>query len=138
MEIKLTHEESENIFYTSLCDAVGTGYMNGYGIELMCDRSQYKDSKEHLLRVMEEKELMNTSVCYEDVLMQVLRDGGTLTFVDHEGDGYMTRTISLKEVHERVEKTPLTCLTNIIKMNSDSSDADAVLQTVFFEEIIFG
>jgi hypothetical protein len=58
--------------------------------------------------------------------------------VDHEGDGDMTQSITMKEVHERVEKTPLFNITNIHEGHDDASDADVVLQTVFFEEVIFG
>jgi len=132
MEIKLTEKESEQMFYDALCNAVGTGYMNGYGLELECERSQYKDSKEYLTHVMK------GNLCYEDVLMQVLRDGGKLTFVDREGEGDMTRGITLKEVHERVCKTNPHALLRILNEGGDASDADQLLQTVFFEEVIFG
>jgi len=131
MKIVLTPAEAEDIFYNSLCNAVGTGYMEGYGLELQADRGQYKNCREHL-------ESLGKSTCYEDVLMQILRDGGSLTFVDHEGDGDMTQSITMKEVHERVEKTPLFNITNIHEGHDDASDADVVLQTVFFEEVIFG
>ena len=138
MEIKLSTQESEEIFYDALCNAVGNGYMQGYGLELQCDRSQYKDSRDHLIRMADEAELMTNVVCYEDVLLQILKDGGELTMTDHEGDGEYTRSIKLADVHERVQKTPIENLTNIINQNDDATDADCVLQTVFFEDIIFG
>ena len=132
MEIKLNPEESEEIFYSSLCNAVGTGWMSGYGLELTCDRSQYKSSREHLERLNPE-----SSPCYEDILMQVLRDGGELTMVDHEGDDEET-SITLKDVHERTSQTPATNLLNITTENDDAIDADCVIQTVFFGEIVYG
>jgi hypothetical protein len=131
MKIVLTPAEAEDIFYNSLCNAVGTGYMEGYGLRLQADRSQYKNSREHLER-------LGKDTCYEDVLMQILRDGGSLTFVDIEGDGDMTRSITMKEVHERVEKIPISNLCNIHEETDDAADADIVLQTVFYEEVIFG
>jgi hypothetical protein len=133
MEIKLTNQEKEEIFYNALCNAVGTGYMDGYGIEMECDRSQYKSSKEHLLE-MEPKKY----ICYEDVLMQVLRDGGELTFIDHEGEGEMTRSITLQDVYERMDKVPHRAIVNYSNLQDDVEDADIVLQTIFFEEVIFG
>jgi len=133
MTIQLTPQESEEIFYSSLCNTVGTGYMEGYGLELSCDRSQYKSSREHL-----ETLHPGIAICYEDVLMQVLRDGGELTFIDHEGDGDMTRSITLQDVHERVKDVGAHVLINFHEEQDDASDADAVLQTVFFEEVIFG
>jgi hypothetical protein len=131
MEIKLTQVESEKLFYDALCNAVGTGYMESYGIELECDRSQYKSSKDHLLTT-------GKSCCYEDVLMQVLHDGGKLTFTDHEGEGDMTRSITLTDVHERVQKAPARSLINMLQEGGDASDSDQVIQTVFFEEVVFG
>jgi hypothetical protein len=133
MEIVLTKQEAEDIFYNALCNAVGTGYMGGYGIELDCDRGQYKDSKERLTMATP-----NKFFCYEDVLMQVLRDGGQLTFIDHEGDGDMTRSITLQDVHERISKVPPSVIVNYNTLRDDVEDADIVLQTIFFEEVIFG
>jgi len=131
MTTQLTPQESEDFFCRALCNAVGTGYMDGYGLRMACDRSQYKDCREHLLR--QEKE-----ACYEDILMQILRDGGSLTFEDLECDGEYTRSITLKEVHERVQLSPAEHLANMLTEDDDAETADVILQTVFFEDIIFG
>jgi hypothetical protein len=134
MEITLTHSESEGIFYHALCNAVGTGYMNGYGIELTTDEKQYDEARAQLLT---SSESTKESVCYEDVLMQILRMGGALTFVDHEGDGEMNSTIKLEDVHRFVEDTDPHTLLNFISGNDDANDADAVLQTVFWKQQVF-
>jgi hypothetical protein len=140
MKILFEQSESEKIFYDALCNAVGTGYMKNYGIELTCDRSQYKDCKEHLLRVDAAGAGYSaiSTICYEDILMQVLRDGGELTFEDIEGEGDMTSSITMKDVHERVQTTDPKVLLRILSEQDDASDADQVLQTVFFKEVIFG
>lgn len=130
MEITLAHAESEEFFYRALCNAVGTGYMNGYGIELTTDKKQYDEARTQLLNA-------NESICYEDVLMQILRMGGSLTFVDHEGDGEMTSIIKLEDVHRFVEDTDPQVIINFINENDDVTDADAVLQTVFWKQQIF-
>jgi hypothetical protein len=132
MKIKLTPEESEKLFYDSLCNAVGTGHMNGHGLKMTCDSIQYEKSHKYLKCANPD-----SIVCYEDILMQVLRDGGTLTFIDLEGEYNLTRSITLADVHERVEKTPLIDLTDAIEELGDAYTADAILQTVFFEDIIF-
>jgi hypothetical protein len=133
MTVNLTTQESEEIFYSSLCNAVGTGYMSGYGIQLRCDRNQYKDCKEHLERI-------NPGVeqAWEDILMQILRDGGNLTFEDVECEGEYTRSISMKDVHERVRLAPIEAILNFVKEQDDAGDADLVLQTVFYKEVLFG
>lgn len=129
MQIKLTHKESEEFFYNSLCN--GLSYIGGYGLDLQCDRGQYKSSKEHLL-------FAGTEVCYEDVLMQILRDGGSLTLVDEECDGEYTRSITLADVHERVQKSPADHLLDMQNGNDDAVTADVIIQSVFYEDIIFG
>ena len=131
MKVILTPTEAEEIFYTALCNAVGTGYMDGYGIRMSCDRGQYKSSREHL-------ENLGKDTCYEDVLMQILRDGGSLTFVDLEGEGEMTRSIYMTDVHARVQEVDAQCIINFHNEVDDAADADVVLQTVFFGELIFG
>jgi hypothetical protein len=133
MKVVLTKEESEVMFHNALCNAIGTGYMSSYGLELSYDDDKYKSAKAQL------KEKNSTeSPCYEDVLMQVLRAGGQLTFEDIEGEGDMTRSIKLADVHKRVQKTPFRHLADAINENDDAVTADAIVQTVFFKEVVFG
>lgn len=131
MELKLTNEESELFFYNSLCN--GLGYMSGYGLELVVDDSSYKNAKENL-----QKKNNDSAICYEDVLMQILRDGGNLIFNDVEEDGEYTRSITMNDVHERVPLTPAEWLIQMRDEEDDAETADAILQTVFYQEIIFG
>ena len=125
MKITLTPQESEEYFYNALCN--GLGYVCGYGLELDYENQDYNAAKNKL-----------TNPCYEDVLMQMLRDGNKLTLIDHEGEGDMTRSITIEDVHEQVQNTPLHHLTNMIEENDDAETADVILQTVFYKEIIFG
>ncbi len=74
MKIILTHEESEKYFYNALCNSLG--YVYGYGLEMDFKGEDYKSAKSKL-----------KNPCYEDGLMQILRDGNKLTLVDLEGDG---------------------------------------------------
>lgn len=127
MEIKLTPQESEEYFYNALCNAVGTNYMEGYGLEMSFFSRDYLAAKEKL-----------KDPCYENILMQILRDGKKLTFVDNESEGDMTRSITLQDVHDRVQLTPFAHLMNMINENDDAETADVILQTVFFQEIVFG
>lgn len=127
MEITLSEKESEEFFYNSLCNAVGTGYINGHGIRLECKQKDYDLAKAKL-----------HNPCYEDVLMQILRDGAELTIIDESGDVDMTSSITMKDVHEKVAKTPIRHLSDMINENDDAETADAIIQTVFFGEIVFG
>ena len=129
MEIILTKQESEDYFHSALCN--GLGYMGGYGLELEYKKEEYKAAVEQIKST-------GKSPCFEDVLLEILKMGGSLTFVDIECEGEYTRTISLNDVHERVAKTPIYHLVDMIKENDDANTADVIIQTVFFEDVIFG
>jgi hypothetical protein len=125
MEIKLNQKEAEEFFHTALCN--GLGYMSGYGLDLTFEKADYEEARKKL-----------ESPCYEDVLLQILRDGKGLTMVDEECEGEYTRTITLADVHARVDKTPLRFLLQMVEENDDAETADVIIQTVFYEDIIFG
>lgn len=123
---EFTPEYCEEIFYNSLCN--GLDYVQGYGIRLEYDEDQYRLSRSKL-----------DSPCYEDILMQMLRDGYKLWFVDHENDDdSLTTEITLETIRERVNKIPDHIKIEIIEECDDATTADAVLQTVAYNEIIFG
>lgn len=128
MEIKLTNEESEKYFYNSLCNGAQISY---YGLTIDYTSKSYDKAKKTLQKD-------GTSICFEDVLMQVLRQGDKIKVVDNENDGDYTRSITMKEVHERVSKTPIRHLMNAINEEDDGDTADVILQSVFFEDVIFG
>ena len=76
MKLILNAAESEEYFYNALCN--GLGYIcSGYGLELHVKDKDYKAAKEKLLK--EATAAKTGLVCYEDVLMQVLKDGNKLT-----------------------------------------------------------
>ncbi len=127
MTATLTEQESLDIFYNSLCNAVGTGYMLGHGLEMNYADVDYQTAKAKLGKP-----------CYEDVLLQILKDGHALTFTDREGEGEYTRSVTLADVYARMPKVPLENLANFQRELDDANDADIVLQTVFFEGVIFG
>ena len=128
MKILLDNQESLDIFHSALCN--GLSYFSGYGCEITYKKSDYKRAKEKLI--------VTSTPCYEDVLVQILKDGGLLTLKDIEGDGLMTTSIKIEDVYDRVAKTPIKFLLQMIEEQDDAETADVILQTVFFEDIIFG
>jgi len=131
MQIKLENHESEEMFHTALCN--GLGYMSGYGLEFEFKKEDYESAKRNLREAAPD-----STVCYEDVLMQILREGGSLTMTDVECDGAYTSSVSLADVHNRVQQTPAKFLMDMVNEQDDADTADVILQTVFFEEIVFG
>jgi hypothetical protein len=136
MTLSFTPEESEGLFYDALCNAVGTGYIDSYGLEMIARNEDYNTATKSLKPL--------GSPAYEDVLMQVLRQGGELTLVDHESEGEYTRSITLADVHTRLNECladgslePATAWRSYWE-EGDAADADAIIQAVFYKEIIFG
>jgi len=132
MEIKLTEDECMEIFYTALCNAVGSGYMDSYGLQFEYNEEEYTKSSKKL------RDSGKTGICMEDVWMQMLIDGYTLSMIDVEGEGDNDSTINKKNIIERVPKVPTRFLSQMINEQDDAETADVVIQTVFFNEVIFG
>jgi len=130
MTVKLTPTESEEIFHNALCN--GLGYVEGYGIELDFNKQDYARAATFL------KQGATDTICYEQVLMQILKDGKKLTMIDHECEGEYTRSITIKDVHKRVSQTPIRHLMDMINEDDDAETADVVIQSVFFKDVIFG
>jgi hypothetical protein len=131
MQIILTPQESEEIFFNSLCN--GLSYMSGYGLTFEYNDADYQAARDRLLAANPTER-----PSYEDVFMEILRSGGTMQVVDHESDGEYNATISLKDIHERVALAPPSRLLEFINEEDDADTADVVLQTVFYKEVIFG
>ena len=151
MEIRLTAQESEKIFHHALCNEGGA--FRGADCEITWSNTNYKKAKSKIQKLVDKgeiphfvywasydkKEGKKPTVCFEDVIMQMLLDGGSLKLIDHNGGDY-NRTITIKEIHERVQKSPVNCIMSLNE-GGDGGDmwtAFSVLQTVFFEEEIFG
>ena len=130
MKIILTPQESEEYFYNALCN--GLGYVeSGYGLVMNYTSIAYKQAVSSLQALKPD-----AVVCYEDVLMQILRDGGELNLYDENDE--QDNIITLNDVHERVATTQLDHLMDMIAERDDAVTADVIIQTVFFKEIIFG
>jgi hypothetical protein len=128
MTIKLTPKESEEYFYNALCN--GLDYIeSGYGLELKFNSYEAQNSAKKL------KESGSNS-CYEDIIMQLLRDGHEINLYDVEGEE--DHIIKLKDVHDKVQNAPAERILDMVNENDDAVTADVILQSVFFGEVIFG
>lgn len=123
MKVVLTHEESENLFLDAMCNAIW--YISGYGLELDFNDKEYKKARKK-------------GDCIEDTLMSILRNGGKITLIDVECEGEYTRSITIQDVHEKVQDTPIKHLMDAINEEGDVITSDVILQSVFYGDIIFG
>lgn len=128
MKIQLTNTEAEQFFYEALCN--GLNELHYYDLSLEFNQSEYDKAKAEL-------KLAERGFCYEDILMQMLRNGAFLRLVD-DGGYEEPAIIWLSDVHERVANTELRHLVDMMEGNDDACTADAILQTVFLGEVIFG
>ena len=124
MEIKFTKEEAQGIFLDALCN--GISYISGYGLDLDYKKEDYKQAKANC-----------KGSSYEDVLLQILLDGNSLTIIDEEDEDNIN-TITIQDVYDRISSVPFDHLSDMINGNDDSTTADVILQTIFFNEIIYG
>lgn len=131
-QIILTEEECIEMFHSALCN--GMEIVSQHGLELDWDEEHYHQAKSTLIQNGQ------TGICYEDVLIQMLKDGEELQIVDVEGgkNSDYNVTITLKDVIKRVPNTPQQHLTDMLCENDDATTADVILQTVFYNEVIFG
>ena len=125
MKISLTPIESEDYFFNALCN--GLHELGQYGIELDYNEDEYKLSR---------ASLGPNAPCFEDVLMQMLRDGYKLAFTDTEAEE--TMFITINDVHAKVQTTDSRHLLDMINEQDDAITADVILQTVIYGEVIFG
>ena len=88
MKIILEKNEAEEIFFNAMCN--GLGYVTGYDLELDFNESEYKAAATKL-------KAEDGSPCFEDVLMQILRDGGSITLEDIGCEGEYTSSITLAD-----------------------------------------
>ena len=130
MEIKLTPVETERVFYDALCN--GLDYISGYGLRLNWNSDEYVKAKNDLLDEWADM------ICREDVWIRMLKNGGSLTLEDLECDGEYDSTITIAEVHDRVTLAPEESVISMLREDGDAGTADLIIQSVFYQEIIFG
>ena len=146
MEIKLTSLESEKCFYDALCNGLNW-VCSGYNLEIEYDPAEYQIAKEYaeahplpygygawLLSL----NMPSGEVCFEDILVTMLILGYEISLKDVGYDGSFDSSISLKDVHERVQTIPAEHLLDMINEQGDGTTADITLQHVFFGKCIFG
>ena len=129
MKILLTPQESEQHFYDAMCN--GLGELSYYDLELDYNDNEYHETKHKLGAASP-----GIMVCYEDVLMEMLREGKSLHIVDVNEDERFPITLQL--VHDRVQETPHRHLMDSINERGDATTADCILQTVIYGEVIYG
>lgn len=122
-EIKFSEQRSLELFKDALSN--GLSYLRGYDIEEDYSKLEYQQAKEKL-----------NAPFYEDVLVQILEDGGSINFIDYES--MSISTIHLEDVVNNMPKVPLNTLLEVLNDMGDAISYDVILQTIIFGEVIYG
>ena len=126
MKIQLRNKEAERFFHTALCN--GLNYFESYDIELIYNEEEYKEAKKTA------KAEDEGTVCYEDILMQMLKNGNNLI-----AQGYdETYILNLEKMYAQMNKVPANTLLEMINEEDDADTADIILQVCFIGEHIYG
>jgi hypothetical protein len=128
MKIQLTKQEAEKYFLNALCN--GLSYFESYGIELLINEDEYKKARETA------KDEDGGKASYEDVLLEMLRNGNTLL----AEDSYMGKThkLTLNKMYKQMDKVPANRILEMINQEDDADTADIILQVCFIGEHTYG
>jgi hypothetical protein len=127
MKIIFSNEEAQQHFYSAMCN--GLGYITGYDLELKFNRETYKETSAKMSGG-------DFGVCHEDVLLQMLKDGHKIALYDWNDD--IVNTISIQDVYDRMPLVDARHLLDMVNERDDADTADAILQTVFLGEVVYG
>lgn len=130
MKIQLTKQEAEKYFHNALCN--GLGYFESYGIELLINDDEY----EKATKTAKDEDGGKGKACYEDVLIQMLRNGNTLLAEDSNSNE--TYTLTLDKMYTQMHEVPVNRLMEMVNERDDADTADIILQVCFIGEHTYG
>lgn len=128
----------------------GLHYFGDYGFIIDFDSDVYDKTKEVLLKSTTKTSSKHPNVqvitlCYEDILTQMILDGGEIIFTDEECGGEYTAALTLDKVEKALwrflEEEPsdafIMGVERIIEEEYDADDCDNILQHILFGECMF-
>ena len=129
MKLQLTQQEIETVLLDCFCNGA-LGELNASGIDYVYNKEKYQQFKVD-------------GAYYEDNLLNLLKNGGRLKFVDVEGDNevFFLTLNSAKEKLTEIEDANI--IEKVKDILSENGNADAwhgyeILQFVLFGEVIYG
>jgi hypothetical protein len=139
MKIEFSKEDAEKIIYDSFCNG---GLTELYHCSISVDWQSkpnsinYGNAKHRLI------ESGNTSICLEDIYIEILKNGDAIIFTDYEGeelielklDDALNNFNSLSDE----EKIDLAKLIDDDNCSTDAWDCFNALQYALYKEVIYG
>ena len=139
MNPTITREGMLELFWDALC-----GGSIGFGsVSLDCDNKLYEDARERvkILKAANPDEyITGSSVCYEDVMTEVLRAGHSLKYLEYyeEDDQNSGTEFDLDHLMDNFENVEAYVLEQFLSEDYDSITTDSLLQCLLLGEIIYG
>lgn len=131
VRIQIADNDVPTLFRDCLCSgSVGFG-----ALRLEYGSDAYAEAKESLLERRPEGDY--GTLCWEDVITEMLRIGKTLTFIDVE-DEETIYLVNLETIRKNVAKIEVHHLSAILNEQDDAITHDSILQTLIMGEIIYG
>jgi hypothetical protein len=132
MKVTATLDEQLKIVYDVLTS--GMPYFVDYGFRLDYNNTEYAKARKVLQDASGEDK---RTICIEDIQIQMIRMGFSLTFTDVEGDGDNTKALNLTQLESNWDKVPLRVIGAMVS-DWDAGDADLFMQWVLFGQVIYG
>jgi len=128
VRIQIADNDVPTLFRDCLCSgSVGFG-----ALRLEYGSAAYAEAKESLRQRKPDETL-----CWEDVITEMLRIGKTLTFIDVE-DEEIIYLVNLETIRKNVAKIEVHHLNAMLNERDDGITHDSILQTLIMGEIIYG
>lgn len=123
--VELDENEVFDVLHSILCD--GLYGLSNSGLRLEYEDVDYQAAKAKL-----------TNPCREDVWLQILKDGKTITFTDTEGsedDALLTLAKAIEGL-----KNPAIAdeVKEMVEGDYDANTGDIVIQYILFGELVYG
>lgn len=125
-QITLTNEKAEEIFFNALCN--GQHYLGDYGYSMNYNNKEFR-------KAVKDIEAQGIGGCLEDIWMQMLRNGDKLSLVNIDEEENFE--ITLQDVYTNMALVPTFHLMDMLNEKDDAITADAILQTIFFKDIVY-
>lgn len=140
MKIEFTKIDAEKIIFDSFCNG-GLIEMQHSGVSIdwnsELNKTNYSNAKKRL------EERGTTSICLEDVYIEILKNGDEIQFTDYEGDEELTN-LNLEDAVANFnclkdeEKIDLAKLLDEDGCDTDAWDCFNAIQYALYGEVIFG
>ena len=138
MKVEFEQQDVKTILYDSFCNG-GLSELRYASVSIDwsvgSNKINYSEAKKRLL-----ERISDDSICYEDVMMEILSVGDSITFTDYEGEENYILTLKsamniLNSLEEESKKDLITILTD--ECNCDAWTYYNGLQLAMFGDIVY-